>query len=186
MSVVAKSISQGVFWLLLSSTSIITFSNEAMSQDQEIPDGEGQATDASEPQSPVGYSAPGPGGTVPRKLVPSFRSDCLRASFIAQWMYLELPQGHREFWGTRIVQIDPQSPLRTLGLRAGDVLTRLDGIQVASGMYRQGNEPWQIPELERHYGLTEVRYIVTHTHSVQIGSIDLGAGVITNGSAIEP
>jgi len=101
-------------------------------------------------------------------------------------MYLELPQGRREFWGTRIVQIDPQSPLRTLGLRNGDVLTRLDDVQVASGMYRQGNEPWQIPELERHYGLTEVRYIVTQTHSVQIGSIDLGSGVSTNGIAVEP
>lgn len=167
-------------------TCIIACSNQAMSQDSKILEGEGQATDASEPQSPASYSSPGPGGSVPRKLLPSFRSDCLRASFVAQWMYLELPQGRREFWGTRIVQIDPQSPLRTLGLRNGDVLTRLDDVQVASGMYRQGNEPWQIPELERHYGLTEVRYIVTQTHSVQIGSIDLGSGVSTNGIAVEP
>jgi hypothetical protein len=70
--------------------------------------------------------------------------------------------------------MDPTSPLAGLGLRIGDVVTRLDGIRISRHMYRASpGAEWTIPELDRHYGGTEVRYIFTGTQTVNVGWIVL-------------
>jgi hypothetical protein len=66
-----------------------------------------------------------------------------------------------QFTGVRLVSAPEwNSPLRMLGLQAGDVITRLDGIRVDN-----------LAQLENHYSWTEVRYIKTGTQTVRIGKI---------------
>ena len=102
-----------------------------------------------------------------------YYSPTLRGHFRAQWLLLR--QGGRQFrfWGARIVHLDFNSPLRQIGLSPGDVVTRLDGISVARGMFRQGNQPWQMVQMEQHFGRTEVRYIIRGTNVVQCGDMML-------------
>lgn len=68
---------------------------------------------------------------------------------------------------------DEDSPLRKLGLDVGDVVTRLDGVAVDTEKFEQ-DKIWQLPELENHYGPTEVKWIKQGKHLVQVGQIDLG------------
>lgn len=66
-----------------------------------------------------------------------------------------------QFTGVRLVSVPEwNSPLRTLGLQPGDVITRLDGVRVDN-----------LAELENHYNWTQVRYIKTGTQIVRIGNI---------------
>lgn len=66
-----------------------------------------------------------------------------------------------QFTGVRLVSAPNwNSPLRKLGLQAGDVITRLDGVRVDN-----------LGELENHYSWTEVRYIKTGSQMVRIGNI---------------
>ncbi len=79
-----------------------------------------------------------------------------------------------QFTGVRLVSAPNwNSPLRKLGLQAGDVITRLDGVRVDN-----------LGELENHYSWTEVRYIKTGSQMVRIGSIFInqnnGGGPIVN------
>jgi len=72
-----------------------------------------------------------------------------------------------QFTGVRIVS-EPSfdSPLRKLGLQAGDVITRMDGVRTDN-----------LAQLENHYSWTQIRYIKTGTQMVRIGSIFIGNGV---------
>jgi hypothetical protein len=53
------------------------------------------------------------------------------------------------------------------------VVTRLDGISVARRMVRVDGGPWQLVQMERHFGRTEVRYIHPGTNRVNVGDIML-------------
>lgn len=103
----------------------------------------------------------------------AYYSPTLRGHFRAQWLFMQ--QGGRQFrfWGARIVHLEFNSPLRQIGLSPGDVITRLDGVSVARGMFRQDGGPWQMVQMERHFGRTEVRYIARGTNMVQIGDMML-------------
>jgi hypothetical protein len=102
-----------------------------------------------------------------------YYSPTLRGHFRAQWMFIR--QGGRKitFWGARIIGLDFDSPLRQIGLAPGDVVTRLDGISVARRMVRVDGGPWQLVQMERHFGRTEVRYIHPGTNRVNVGDIML-------------
>lgn len=72
-----------------------------------------------------------------------------------------------QFIGVRLVSAPNwNSPLRNLGLQAGDVITRLDGVRVTN-----------LTELENHYSWTEVRYIKTGSQTVRISSIFINNNV---------
>lgn len=106
-----------------------------------------------------------------------YYSPTLRGRFKGQWMYIRRGGSTVNFWGARILQLDHSSPLRDLGLSPGDVVTRLDGIPIATGMYREDGSPWQITELENHFGRTEVRYILRGAQQVRVGDIMLDGTV---------
>lgn len=109
-----------------------------------------------------------------------YYSASLRGHFMAQWMYI-IYQGRRhEFWGARIMHLDYDSPVRQLGVNPGDVLTRLDGIPVWRGMNRISGQPWQMPELDNHFGRTEVRFLLRGTNQVRVGDMMLD-GTIPDG-----
>ena len=77
-----------------------------------------------------------------------------------------------QFTGVRLVSVpDANSPLRTLGLQPGDVITRLDGVRADN-----------LAELENHHSLTQVRYIKTGTQTVRIGNIFIN----NNGGGVQP
>ena len=101
-----------------------------------------------------------------------YRSNNLGGTFLAQWMFMPLGGRTELFWGARIVSLDVQSPLRSLGLRSGDVVTRLDGTPIWYGMH-QRNGIWQIPELEEHFGATDIRYINQGVNRVRAGQVVL-------------
>lgn len=120
--------------------------------------------------------AGGPGGARRRWVVPGggvYYSPTLRGHFRAQWLFIRQNGRQITFWGARIVHLDADSPVRQIGLSPGDVITRLDGIPVARGMYREGGGPWQIVQMEQHFGRTEVRYILRGTNHVAIGDMML-------------
>lgn len=64
------------------------------------------------------------------------------------------------FVAVRIASLDPDSPLRQIGLIAGDVVTRLDGVQIRS-----------LAELEVHAYDTGVRYIKAGSQYVQSAEV---------------
>jgi hypothetical protein len=106
---------------------------------------------------------------------PGYHSATLGAVFRTEWMYI-LQNGQQiTFWGARITRLNVDSPLHALAVRVGDVITRLDGIRISTDMY-QDNGIWQLPECERHFGRTEVRYIITGTNTVRIGDTMLSGG----------
>jgi hypothetical protein len=79
------------------------------------------------------------------------------------------------FAGARIVKIEQDSPLQRLGLKVGDVITRLDGTKVDTGRWpNQQGCYWMLPQFERHYGLTTVRFIRAGTTQVVDQTVDLG------------
>lgn len=90
---------------------------------------------------------------------------------------LSLPQfPGLTFAGARVVQVQAGSPLTQIGLRPGDVITRLDGTKVDSGKWpNQDGCYWMLPQFERHFGTTTVRYIRSGTTDVVDQSLDLGA-----------
>jgi hypothetical protein len=101
-----------------------------------------------------------------------YRSNSLQADFIAQWFHMSVGGRHYKFWGARLVGLSPNSPLWQASVRPGDVITRLDGISIARGMYRNDGG-FEIPELERHFGGTEVRHIHHGTNIVQVDWINI-------------
>ena len=119
--------------------------------------------------------APVPVGQVRRVATGSYFSPRLKARFVLQQMSIP---GH-SFWGARIVEMNIDSPLRQLNLQLGDVVTRLDGIRISDGRFQQrdfatGSLVWQIPQMENHYSLTQVRLIRSGQTFAQEGTVDLG------------
>ncbi|TWT95196.1 hypothetical protein Pla108_33390 [Botrimarina colliarenosi] len=90
---------------------------------------------------------------------------------------LQLPQFQGiVFAGARIVEIEEDSPLSQLGLKVGDVITRLDGTKIDTGRWpNQDGCYWMMPQFERHYGLTTVRFVRSGTTQVVDQTVDLGA-----------
>ena len=90
----------------------------------------------------------------------------LQASFGIETM--QIP-GYR-FTGARLISDpSPDSPLNSIGLRQGDVITRLDS-----------NPADTLAELERHDRYTQIRYIKAGTTKVLLGNIYIPAGKVRN------
>jgi hypothetical protein len=145
---------------------------------------------------PVAKQAPATTTYAPAQVaIVSYYSPKLKANLRAEWLYIQ-PGGpgtpQYTFWGARIVGMQPDCPLKTLQLKMGDVISRLDGIRVCGGMYQvqdpaTGQPYWFLPQPERHFGKTVVRYIISGTHEPREGDIQLGnAGGGTNGSGMLP
>jgi len=66
-----------------------------------------------------------------------------------------VPQ-YGNFCAVRIASLDQSSPLRQIGLRSGDVITRLDGVRIDN-----------LSELDRHAYDTAVRFIRSGTQFAQ-------------------
>ena len=118
---------------------------------------------------------PGGGGQVRAIVSGSYYSPRLKARFVVEQMTIP---GHC-FLGARIVDMDFNSPLRQINLHVGDVVTRIDGIRVTNGKFRQndfrtGQSYWALPQMEKHYSHAHVRFIRTGTHLVQQLTVDLG------------
>jgi hypothetical protein len=150
------------------------------SQDDEAdipaPDGEAIAADQFDVAIPtMETKEAAPGSTGPRRYIirDAYYSPNLRGHFRAQWMFIRQQGRQINFWGARIIHLDADSPLRQVGVSPGDVITRLDGIPVWKRMYREQARPWQLVQLEQHYGRTEVRFILRGTNQVRIGDMML-------------
>ena len=89
--------------------------------------------------------------------VQGYYSGRLRGYF--QLRNFHLPQ-YGGFVAVRIASLDSDSPLREIGLRPGDVVTRLDGIAISN-----------LSELERHAYDTTVRFIRAGTQYVQSAEV---------------
>ncbi len=141
--------------------------------------------EAEEPEDATVYAPPkaaalrtgGNSGAQAAPLVvqPGFRSKKLKGEFIGKPMYVEINGQSYPFWGARAVVLDQDSPLRKLGMVEGDVLSRLDGMYLNNGKHMQ-NGIWHMPELDAHYGLTDVKWIKQGTHRVNIGQIVIDSG----------
>ncbi|QDT67513.1 hypothetical protein MalM25_04120 [Planctomycetes bacterium MalM25] len=122
------------------------------------------------PQQAVGQPIPN-GGQVARQMMSAHRSNRLKAEFTLQWM--QIP--NFSFWGARITSMDQDSPLRQIGLQLGDVVTRLDGTRVSTGKWwDQSRGVWALPQMERHFGRTQIRNIRSGTTLVRNEYADLG------------
>lgn len=147
---------------------------EAASVDEFVPaqvvaEGAAEAAQAGQPQAGQhGYAQQWvvQGGGV-------YYSPTLRGHFRAQWLFMQRGGRQFRFWGARVIHLDFHSPLRQIGLSPGDVITRLDGISVARGMFHEAGQPWQMVQMEQHFGRTEVRYIIRGTNVVQCGDMML-------------
>jgi len=168
---------------------------DVKAQGDEMPKPDEEPSDAtlfSQEQKEEEMSIAGPDGKQRRikrlqiVMPSSYRSATLKGRFKMQWMYIIQRGQMRTFWGARIVQLDPDSPVWQLGVRPGDVLTRLDGVPLWRRMYKGRDGVWQIPEMERHYGLTEVRYIRQGGHIVRVGQMLLDGSVWDEESGLEP
>jgi hypothetical protein len=139
------------------------------------PDGPAVSVDAFTAEEPTAYvvqhgSNSGNGYHVKPR---AYYSPTLRGWFRAEWMFIHQGGTHKNFWGARVMHLDYDSPVRQLGLASGDVITRLDGLSIANGMFRQGGGPWQIVELDNHFGRTEVRFIHRGSNQVRLGDMML-------------
>jgi len=89
-------------------------------------------------------------------------SPTLKASFHIENMRIP---GYR-FTGARLISDPaPDSPLNSIGLRKGDVITRLDSRPADT-----------LEELERHDKNTQIRYIKTGTTKVLLANVYIPAG----------
>lgn len=100
-----------------------------------------------------------------------YRSGRLKAGF--QLIRLSIP-GYR-FFAAKIVEMDADSPLREVGLDYGDYVTRLDGVRISTGKWWDSNQRvWRLPQMERHYGRTQVRYVKSGGRRAFNGYTNLG------------
>jgi hypothetical protein len=135
----------------------------AMASGDGVP--EESAPNLSEP-APMGSEAP----QAYRMVVGGSYSPSLGAEFRVENFFLP---AFGQFTGVRLVSTPNfNSPLRNLGLQAGDVITRLDGVRVDN-----------LAELENHYSWTQVRYIKTGSQTVRIGNIFINPN---NGGGVQP
>ena len=127
--------------------------------------------------SKIVAAQPGGGQTYQLLAGNAYSSQRLQAQLMLEWMTIP---GYT-FWGARIVHMQPTSPLQALNLQLGDVITRLDGLRISTSKFwvpaGPGGGYWALPECERHYGPTEVRFIRSGTQQVQNGQVDLGPSI---------
>lgn len=145
-----------------------------------------QRVQSTQPKLGASRDDGGRGERVTYAFTDAYYSRTLRAHFLAQWMYITERGQRINFWGARIVHVDHDSPIRQLGLNSGDVISRLDGIPIWRDMYREEGRPWQIVEMENHYGRTEVRYILRGSNRVRIGDMMLDGSIADEADDISP
>lgn len=154
----------------------VAFAGSSLAQDASVPPPDGPAVavdDGGEEKTAARDEGGSPQGGAYHPPSGSYYSPTLRGRFRAQWMFIRRGGSQVNFWGARVVQLDYDSPVRQLGLAPGDVITRLDGLSVANGMFRQDGGTWQIVELDNHFGRTEVRFIHRGFNQVRIGDMML-------------
>lgn len=100
----------------------------------------------------------------------SYYSPKLKAALRLEWMSIP----GFSFWGGRIVGMAPDSPLHQANLHPGDVITRLDGVKISKGKFWTG-QYWSLPQIERHYGRSEVRHIRSGQQNANNAYVDLGS-----------
>ncbi|MCA9152925.1 MAG: hypothetical protein KDA92_26665 [Planctomycetales bacterium] len=131
-------------------------------------------------QEPAADMAPQSVPYVTRVIVDGEGYRCYRldATVELQYLYIDTASRRVTFWGARVLDLGPASPLPSIGVEVGDVITRLDRIPVATRAFRRrnqvGNWVWQLPEMDRHYSLTHVRFIKAGTSAVLEEVVDLG------------
>lgn len=117
--------------------------------------------------------------SAPLRSEPGYKSKKLGGEFIGKKMRITVGGNANGmtyvFFGVRALQLDPDSPLRRLGMVEGDVITRLDGITLDTGMSMAGNRQY-LPELDKHYGLTDIRWIKQGTSRVIVEKVQLDRG----------
>lgn len=140
----------------------------------------GEFDDPADPNSKPKAAAAitNPGGGLPpvptRPRVPSYHSRNMGGHFVLERLRFTTTDGRKIFfWGARIVSLEPQSPLNALDLRERDVVTRFDDVSVFQDSFSTPNGITQLPDLENHHGVTDVRYIYTGRRNVCEGQIDL-------------
>jgi hypothetical protein len=154
----------------------VAFAASGLSQEASVPAPDGPAVsvaDDGEDEMPVRVEGGSPQGGAYHVAAAAYYSPTLRGRFWAQWMFILRGGSQVNFWGARVVQLDYDSPVWQLGLAPGDVITRLDGLSIANGMFREDGGTWQIVELDNHFGRTEVRFIHRGSNQVRIGAMML-------------
>jgi len=154
------------------------FATAAHSQESPQPDGPPVPAEVPTPfQYEEKTSVHTRGGTATSRIerLPTgvYYSANLHGFFRAEWMSLPVNGRVASFWGARIASLQPDSPLLSLGVRPGDVITRLDGLPISLGMFRTEGGPWQITQLENHFGATEVRFVIQGNPYVRVGQINI-------------
>jgi len=119
----------------------------------------------------------------PLRAEPGYRSDKLGGEFVGKRMKITVGGNANGqsyiFFGARVLQLDRDSPLRRLGMVEGDVITRLDGNTLDIGMSMAGTRQY-LPELDQHYGLTDIRWIKQGTSRVIVEKVQLDRGKQNN------
>lgn len=161
----------------------------AAPQDDEEPE---DATVYSAPKAAALSTDPNNGGPQKAGLVrqPGYRCDKLGGEFLGRKMQITVGGNQNGnsyvFWGARVVQLDPDSPLRKLGMVEGDVISRLDGNYLDKGKFMR-NGVWHMPELDQHYGLTDIRWIKQGQSRVNVQRVQLDpGGNTTNNGGTQP
>jgi hypothetical protein len=121
--------------------------------------------------------------SAPLRVEPGYRSDKLGGEFVGKTMKITVGGNANGqsyiFFGVRALQLDRDSPLRRLGMVEGDVITRLDGNTLDIGMSMAGNRQY-LPELDQHYGMTDIRWIKQGTSRVIVEKVQLDRGKQNN------
>jgi len=115
----------------------------------------------------------------PLKYEPGYVSKKLGGEFIGKKMRVTVGGNANgttyTFFGVRVMRLDRDSPLRRIGMVEGDVITRLDGNTLDIGMSMAGARQY-LPELDQHYGLTDIRWIKQGTSRVIVEKVQLDRG----------
>lgn len=189
-------------WFVSAAWCTLALSGRSQAQDEQVPMADSaavspdvweQTNDKLMHDAIAGTQRSGENTLIEPKLIEpkqtSYYSPTLRGRFIAQWLFITNRGERVEFWGARVARLEPDSPLRRLGLHPGDVITRLDGIPIWRGMYRNPDVPWQIVEMEKHFGRTEVRYILRGSNRIRVGDIMLDGTIpdeVDDSNALRP
>lgn len=117
--------------------------------------------------------------SAPSRAEPGYRSNKLGGEFVGKRMKITVGGNANGttyvFFGVRVLQLDRDSPLRRLGMVEGDVISRLDGNTLDLGMSMAGTRQY-LPELDKHYGLTDIRWIKQGTSRVLVEKVQLDRG----------
>jgi len=119
----------------------------------------------------------------PLRTEPGYKSKKLGGEFVGKKMRITIGGNANgttyTFFGVRALQLDQDSPLRRLGMVEGDVITRLDGNTLDTGMSMAGTRQY-LPELDSHIGLTDIRWIKQRTSRVIVEQVQLDRGQLNN------